>query len=363
MRQGKTIQELAVEVARQSSVRKDYVLDTKALAMTVHEEGGVALEFEAGDGRQRMRLTPHCQEQIASHLKIPQEFCRRLSTQHPDILAGVVTPLLQREPARRMLRVLDGNARAFLSDRYRRIDNWDVMETVMPILAGLPSAAMASCEITDSRLHLKVTVDEVRGWVDYQKPGTHERIRQEVRSGFYVSNSEVGRGAYSVRPFCEVLVCTNGMVIDELAQRVRHAGRRHELEDEIPAALLSDKTRMIEDAAVLSRTRDLVNAVLDPKKFAETVDRMSAAGGDAIDGDVVKVIDVTADRYDLAEAEKSSVMQHLIRGGDLSRWGLLNAVTRTAQDASTYDRATELESLGGQLLAMTADDWRAFNRN
>jgi hypothetical protein len=36
------------------------------------------------------------------------------------------------------------------------------------------------------------------------------------------------------------------------------------------------------------------------------------------------------------------VLKHLILGGSLTTWGLANAVTRAAQDAESYDRATEL---------------------
>jgi hypothetical protein len=33
-----------------------------------------------------------------------------------------------------MLRTLDGQVRAVLSDRYRRLDNFDLAESVLPIL-------------------------------------------------------------------------------------------------------------------------------------------------------------------------------------------------------------------------------------
>jgi hypothetical protein len=33
-------------------------------------------------------------------------------------------------------------------------------------------------------------------------------------------------------------------------------------------------------------------------------------------------------------------------------WGLANAVTRVAEEASTYDRSTDLEVIGGQVLAL-----------
>ena len=42
-----------------------------------------------------------------------------------------------------MVRTLDGHARAFLSDRYRRLDNYDLCEHVLPILQRLPEASPA----------------------------------------------------------------------------------------------------------------------------------------------------------------------------------------------------------------------------
>jgi hypothetical protein len=37
-------------------------------------------------------------------------------------------------------------------------------------------------------------------------------------------------------------------------------------------------------------------------------------------------------------------------GGDLTSWGLGNAVTRMAQDVPSYDRSTELESIGFEIM-------------
>ena len=46
--------------------------------------------------------------------------------------------------------------------------------------------------------------------------------------------------------------------------------------------------------------------------------------------------------------------------GDLSVWGLANAVTRTAEDVADYDRATELEATGGRVIELPRADWRAI---
>lgn len=69
-------------------------------------------------------------------------------------------------------------------------------------------------------------------------------------------------------------------------------------------------------------------------------------------------MELTARRFSLNEGEKNSVLQHLIQGGDLSRYGLFNAVTRSAEDQESYDRATEMERLGGEIIDLPATEWK-----
>ncbi|SHK58329.1 hypothetical protein SAMN05216582_10873 [Selenomonas ruminantium] len=51
---------------------------------------------------------------------------------------------------------MDGNVRAFLSDRYRRLDNLELCAAVLPIIKDMKGAVIESCEITDAHLYLKV---------------------------------------------------------------------------------------------------------------------------------------------------------------------------------------------------------------
>ena len=47
----------------------------------------------------------------------------------------------------------------------------------------------------------------------------------------------------------------------------------------------------------------------------------------------------------------------MIEGGDLSAWGVVNAVTAQAHTALTYDRAVDFELAGGQLLDLQPAEW------
>jgi hypothetical protein len=106
-----------------------------------------------------------------------------------------------------------------------------------------------------------------------------------------------------------------------------------------------------DDREFILKVADAVSAVLDPARFNARLDQYREASERVITADPVRVVEATARRVVLAQGEKSSVLHHLIWGGDLSAWGLANAVTRTAEDVPDYDRATELEAAGGR--------WRA----
>lgn len=54
------------------------------------------------------------------------------------------------------------------------------------------------------------------------------------------------------------------------------------------------------------------------------------------------------------------MLRHLATGGDLSRWGMANALTRFSQDVEDYDRATEFERMGGQVIELPRNDWQAI---
>jgi hypothetical protein len=42
----------------------------------------------------------------------------------------------------------------------------------------------------------------------------------------------------------------------------------------------------------------------------------------------------------------------------LSRFGLINAITRTAETTASYDRASEFEAFGGLVLNLPVTEWQ-----
>jgi hypothetical protein len=54
------------------------------------------------------------------------------------------------------------------------------------------------------------------------------------------------------------------------------------------------------------------------------------------------------------------VLRNLVSEGDLSQWGLLNAVTATAKEADTFDRQADLEELGWTIAQLPTKEWASI---
>jgi hypothetical protein len=256
-----------------------------------------------------------------------------------------------------MVRTLDKTARAFLSDRFRTLDNNDLLQAALPPLLDMGVDVM-SCEVTDTKLYLKVVDKHIRrdlptGVVLGQG---HHRF-DTVSPALVLSNSEVGMGALSCLTSVWTGGCSNLAVIRERSKRHYHVGSRHEVGDEV-YAMLSDSTRRLTDAALWATIGDVVKGAFDQARFDATVDKIAATAHEDIKGDPIKVVEVTAKKYGMNDQEQNSVLRHLIMSGDLTKYGLHSAVTRTAEDLAEYDRASEFEVLGGKIIELPKNEWK-----
>ena len=249
-----------------------------------------------------------------------------------------------------MLRTLDGNVRAVLSDRYRRLDNYDLAESVLPILRQLPEVIFESVELTETKMYLKCVTPRLRFEV---APG------DVVQAGVVISNSEVGQGTLSVQPLLFRLLCRNGLIAADRSLRKTHVGRSLATEDE-GVVVYQDDTLKADDKAFFLKVRDVVQAAVSEATFRQTAQKLQRTLGVRLTGDPVKAVEVLAQRYTLNDDERTGVLRHLIEDGQLSGYGLVNAVTHYSQTVADYDRATEFEALGGRLIELTAQEWKGL---
>jgi hypothetical protein len=95
-----------------------------------------------------------------------------------------------------------------------------------------------------------------------------------------------------------------------------------------------------------------------PVTIKAYADFLSGCYSDPKINEPTRAVEVLGKTLGLKEQERTSVLENLLRGGDYSRWGAVNAVTRAAEGAESYDRATFLEETGGRLLELPTTDWR-----
>lgn len=342
MKAGLTLVEMAQQLQSQSESKRDFVADTRQLELsgnTITVEAETVEEFE---------VTEHTHGQIAQRLSIPTKYYRRMQEEAPELLSSNVNHWFANNPERRMIRTLDGNARAFLSSRYRRVDNFEIAEAVLPALSQFgPGLKIVSVGLTDTRLYIKAINERIELEVKKGDP---------VQAGVVISNSEIGLGSIRVEPLVYRLVCTNGMIAQDRSFKKYHVGR--EIEGEAVQELFTDETMQADDRALLLKVRDLVAGAANITNFTQIVESMKEATERRIEGNPVKAVEVLAEKMHIHQAEQSGVLTHLIQGGDLSAYGLMNAVTRTSQDLEDYDRATAFEAMGSQVLNLPRNSWR-----
>jgi hypothetical protein len=351
MKHGRTLQELAIEIERQNKAKADYIADTREIQMTTlnSENSGTVSSIEFGGNSFIVNGIAH--SQFADKLKIPQRYYDRMRTEQPALLDRNVNTWLQEQPSRRMIRTLDDTARAFLSEKYRRIDNYEIASEVLPIIGEMQGAKVESCEITDSKMYLKIVNPKVE---------TEIAKGDVVQSGLIISNSEVGMGSVSVMPLIYRLVCSNGMIAADHGVRKFHVGRANEADDDYK--IYATDTVIADEKAFMLKLRDVIKATADITNFEKITAMMKESTGAKItSSDIPSVVRLAAKDYGILEREQEGVLNHLIRNEEMSLYGLVNAITRQAQEVESYDRSTDLEIIAFDMLSMSRAAWNRLN--
>jgi hypothetical protein len=392
MNTGRDIIDIAKELKHQRETRKDFLADTTRLGVVV-VEGENSLDAildrplapsSAADAPHRvgelrlaglpgaapLAIRPLAHQQIAEDLKIPRAYYDRLLVDDPELLTLNINRPFERQPMKRLIRTLDGKVRAVLSDRYRPLDCYDLMDVALPTLQKR-GAKIVSSELTEKRLYLKAIFPDlsepIPGGMELGQG--HSSIRKAdgtnvAIAAVILSNSEVGAGSLRVEHGFFETWCTNLAISSDTSMRKHHVGRKHEFEgiDE----LLSDEAREADDKALWLKVRDVVTYAANPQTFASTVKRIHKAHGlqfaDVTTAKTPDVVEVVSKEFGLSEQTGDGVLEWLIKGGDLSQWGLVRAVTRAAADVKDYDEATETERVGGKILSLSESSFGSLLR-
>lgn len=300
---------------------------------------------------------------------VPRAFLRSLREQGwTDIIDGTLNGLIHgkgelRQPLdkRFMLRALKdadggevGSARALLSNSYKIVDHVETLRAAMRGMAaaGLGADNITQCDLTGRRMYVRVEAPEVKAYApellkNYRSPFRPELTGRElplVHAGFVLTNSETGHGSFTVVPEITVEVCTNGMTITREAVSARHLGAK--LDDGL--IRYSERTRQANLALITSQAEDAIRTFLRADFVQGIVDEMTAnAVGEVTEAE--KAVKEITQKVE-CPALYDDVLSMFIKGGDMSRGGLVHAVTAAAQspeiDADTaYNMSAKATAL------------------
>jgi len=279
-----------------------------------------------------LSLSPWATAQVCHRLGIPAPYFLRCSNPLRDAQfnywawQGAEDPDEEQDgkadtPRPWLLRCKEQAVRAVLSDRYRPLDNADLVGTLVPILED--RFEVRGIALTPESFHLRL--------VD---PRLAREVLPDDRLmvGVHVANSETGRRSVTVDALVWRLVCLNGMV--RLVRGKSLLRQRH---------VSWDRPRFAD-----ALNRAVCEAVT---AGAGLIDRLQAATREPVP-DVEGVIRAIGQQAALTQSVQDRVKQALLSTPPPQQervYGLVQALTYTAQSLAPDDRY-DLEVLAGRLL-------------
>ncbi len=342
-----TLEDLAA-LLRDQQARK---VDIVAPAAAIRADGArlVVRETEPVLGPDGVTMTAGayaptdvCDQGIADKLGIPAAYLRKLREHKPGLYDANVNGWLAGDDRKFLIRCLRGDERR----RGRPgVPVRRVQDHRQPRRAARRARRRPRLRVPGAHRRVRpdraadVRPGRLRGsprcwrrccWPGYRSPftGAAGADNPVVFSGFVITNSETGCGAFTLTPRLVVQVCDNGMTITRDAMRAVHLGERHEEgrghlvgqhAGQDPRADHGEDhrrgrprswTRAMCERAVREMERDAGHPVADPQ---ETIQAVSA-------------------RLRFTDAQQHDILSHFIRGGDLTAGGVMHAVTSARPD-------------------------------
>jgi hypothetical protein len=367
-----SLTDLVAELERQKTSKFDFVADTRGLAIR-ECEGGLCLipkedrmtEWVPSSGLP-IREAALLQIGEKSTPSVPGRFLKELTAQRPRRAGELLNGLFEDAPARRFIRCLDGQVRAYLSDRYRVLDHYDLAFSALDAVRQA-GGEVIEASLSESHMRIKFTSRQIWEAIDVKRQGERSNWysgglgnpdylgRVRARSGgelpggpgtvhplVTVSNSETGQGGFSVRIGLLQAICFNLATVEEVVGVV-HLGER------LSVGVFTEETVTAESRAITLKARDTIKGAFNPEVFKRMVEIARGAQAQEIRTPQSAVENV-ARAASLSDKAKEAILSYFLRDYDLTCYGLAQAVARYAQDEVDGEGAASLEDLAGKIM-------------
>lgn len=366
---------LVNELKRQKETRHDFVADVRNFRIDVNNGSALLVPTtpSAGewlpDGAMPFNNASVIQLAEKATPSIPKRFFDEMLHGHGHHLAALLNGLHTDSPSKRLVRCLDGKVRAWLSDSYLILDNYDMAYCCMEE-AQRKSAQVIEASLTDKAMRVKFTTQQVWDAIDIKQRSAPQgdwyagaignkdlqgktvlgaRISGELPGGpgtvhpvVTVSNSETGHGGFHVRIGILMGICFNVATLEDVVTKI-HLGERME------EGIYTAETRAAEAKAIMLKARDAIRAAFEPAKFREMVARAKSAQEDKIEKPI-SAVDLVVEAGQFNNEHKEALLSYFMQDYDQTRFGLAQAVSRLAQDIEDGDDAAEMERFAGKII-------------
>lgn len=274
-------------------------------------------------------------------VKIPVRYIRALVDSGDADSQAIAEAILNQTAAhpavkdqRFLVRSVRDEARAVMSDKYRRIDCRPILDELAAFLKNrgmVPIGGFGS----DTRVQLQFAIPEVFDLADGESP---------LLIGGTWSNSDFGHGSNGLAMFAMRMWCTNGATSQNQLRQVHHGSR---LPDDVQ---LAADTLAADTKANRLVMRDTLNSILSRDKVDELIASLRDANVTKTSWkDYEPRLKKLLGKGELETAKKAFEGEDVINlPAGQTRWRMSNAISWIANSASP-SRAIELQRLAGSI--------------
>lgn len=330
------------ELKRQRAARLDILVDSSKLSTCVADYGDLKLRIEGPRDTELYDITEVAHMQISQKLGIPKTYYDKMLLEAPYLLSRNINHWLQVSEDTRLIRTLDGTARAFLSNKYRRLDLLELFESIEKPLKDLKDLDVQIARLTDTHMYIKILSKRLKANIG---------VGDIVQQGFCISSSELGLGAIKIEQYTYRRQSSNGLIgcSADIAMKKLHLGV-----EQLPYAgykvLPNSEDMSPNDIKYFDTVKDTVSKIADEAAFNTTITKLKSLKELPILINPYEAVDSLKDRFLVTEAERAIILHHYMRAGEMTAFGLSQAINRGAQDLQSYNRQIELERIAGRFV-------------
>jgi hypothetical protein len=347
---GRTLGQGALkDLLDQGSLLEDYLVPLQKLDYLMDAEQRVLLSFSNKEGVVAANMHDNAISQLSSRLDLPPAFMRELLNGE-DWKRNIGRDTLDKftQHARNtnvLVRKVGGQARAVLSDKYRRMNNLPVFTSFVKGATG-QGAQLYDGHVGDLRAFVEVMMPDIFE-VHTPKNGT-----VCAAMGAQISSSDFGNGSLEVRAYLLQVRCLNGMVSTSVVREI-HLGKRMSEAD----FAFSAETYAKDTETMVSAVGDITSTIFTPQYRDKLVAQV--IGASAVDTTLEQEVKQLP-KLGVQKEEVEAVMELLARSspddgvqGDMTAWKVTQALTAHARNAEPV-RMRELQHIAGKMLEQFA---------